>query len=171
MESVFCLSDNSSRYPIPKNEYNQKTGRLLAHRIGQIFEKLGYKSWICKGQKNGVDLRVYDRADKLILVAEIINWSCRSGMPEKRKGWIIQTLSEYSVNKLFIYTAIANEDILETLRIYDIDTLRIGFQILPKYFYLHFQKKDQVEKRRIDSEETSAFIESLIIKYMRPKQN
>jgi hypothetical protein len=163
----FVLVDNSSRYPVSQKEYTQKTGRLLAHRIGQILQQLGYRTWICKGQKNGVDLKVYDLNGNLILVAEILNWSCRSNLPEERKAWIIENLSEYPCNKLLIYTAVENEGMLDDLSTYGISTLKLEDQILPKFFYHHFERKCQIVNRKIDSKETSLQIKLKLKEYLQ----
>ena len=72
------------RYPIKRTSYTQSVGKLLPHGIGQIFQELGFKTWINSGQTNGVDLKVYDNQDNLLLVAEILNWSIGSLLSEKR---------------------------------------------------------------------------------------
>jgi hypothetical protein len=161
------MVDNSSRYPVPMKEYTQKTGRLLAHRLGQISQQLGYTSWICKGQKNGVDLKLFDQDNNLILVAEILNWSCYTELSSERKNWIIKTLSQHSCNRLLIYTTMENENMLNGLSVYAISTLKLGYQILPKYFYSHYERKGQVERRRIDSWETSLNIKLKLKEYLQ----
>jgi hypothetical protein len=164
---VFCIVDIYSRYPVSQKEYTQKTGFLLAHRIGQIFKQLGYRPWICKGQKNGVDLKLFDQDKNFIFVAEILNWSCRTRMSEKRKAWIIQNLSEYSCTRLLIFTAMRDEKMLDDLSVYGISTLKLEDQILPKFFYRHFERKGQVINRKIDSKETSLHIKLKLKEYLQ----
>jgi hypothetical protein len=156
-----------SRYPVSQKEYLQKTGRLLAHRIGRLFTELGYKTWICKGQKNGVDLKLFDQNNNLILVAEILNWSPYTEMSNKRKNWIIQSLLEYSCIRLLIYTAMKNENTLKDLSLDSISVLERGYQILPKYFHQHYEARHQVVRRRIDSRETNLHIKSKLMEYLR----
>jgi hypothetical protein len=161
------MVDNSSRYPVSQAEYTQKTGRLLAHRIGRIFQQLGYKTKICLGQRNGVDLKLYELDDNLILVAELLNWSPRTELSNQRKNWIIQNLSEYSCNRVLIYTAMARENMIDDLGIYGISILKLGDQILPKFFYHFFERKDQVINRKIDSRETSLHIKLELKEYLQ----
>jgi hypothetical protein len=160
------MTDYSSRYPIPLKKYMQKTGRLLAHRIGQCLQAIGYNTWICKGQRNGVDLKVSDLNGNLILVAEILNWSPYSEMSKRRKRWIIKNLSKYPCTRLLIYTAMKNESILDNLGKDGIYTLKLGYQILPKFFYHHFERKKQIVARRIDSRETYLHIQLSLSKFL-----
>jgi hypothetical protein len=110
LEKCFVLVNYSSvPYDLRHDEeYRRKTGRLLAHRIGQQFTKLGYQSWINKGQSNGVDLKVWDSEDNLIIVAEILNWGLTTKLTYKRKRECADNLSKYKCNKLLIYTAMPN---------------------------------------------------------------
>src|SRR4030042_4620751 len=118
------MSENSGRrFPIERSRYYQSVGRLLPHRIGQIFQELGFETKICLGQSNGVDLVVF-KADELVLVAEIVNWSLPSEMAYKRKSEIISNLSEYSCKRVLIYTAFENENILRDLAINGIAILK-----------------------------------------------
>ncbi|MEM4733093.1 MAG: hypothetical protein QXD70_01015, partial [Candidatus Bathyarchaeia archaeon] len=55
------------QYPVKMNAYNQRVGKLLTHRICQIFKKLGYKTWMNPLQGNGVDIKVW-RNGYLLLV-------------------------------------------------------------------------------------------------------
>ena len=158
------MIDCFSRYPISRTEYNQKTGRLLAHRIVQLFTVLGYKTWICKGQNKGIDLSV-SRDGKLVFVAEIVNWSPRSNLPAGRLNRIIRNLSAYGCNRLFIYTAMGNEKVVDCLKLHGIRTLKIGFQILPEFFYQHFEAQGKVLGRRIDSRSTTKHVKSLLREY------
>ena len=155
------------RYPVSQNEYTQKTGRLLAHRLWQQFTEQGHNTWICKGQNKGVDLKVLDCFGKEVIVAEVLNWSPKTNLSEKRKGNIIRNLLNYDCNKVLIYTAMGNEKNLAELRLLGISTLKIGYQILPKQFYWHFEAKNQVEGRKIDSRETTAHIKARVLEYLQ----
>jgi hypothetical protein len=162
------ISVNYKRYPVDsKRKYLQSLGKLLPHRIGQIFQELGFRSWIAKGQSNDVDLKVFDDKDNLILVAEILNWSSHSRMSEIRRNWIINNLSRYNCHRLLIYTVFENEKILDDFDDYGFSLLKIGFQLLPKSFYNFFVRKNQVENRKRDSRVSKQDIKSKIIEYLQ----
>jgi hypothetical protein len=155
------MSSNSGRYPIEKERYFQSVGRLLPHRISQILQDLGFNTWICKGQSNGIDLIVFNE-NGLVFVAEIFNFSKFSELSNKRLNSIISNLSEYSCKRILIYSTCKNENILNDLPTHDISLLRIGYQLQPKFFYDHFAGKGQLVLRRFDSRETRKDIESKI---------
>jgi len=154
-----------SRYPVKRKTYTQSVGKLLPHRISQILQKLGFKTWINRGQTNGVDLKAYSE-DRLVLVAEILNWSPVCVLSHRRKNCIIDNLSGYTCRKLLVYTCLENESILEDLTSYEIATLKIGYQIQPKYFYEFYSERDQVNLRRVDSRETKQDIKSKLVEYL-----
>jgi hypothetical protein len=160
------MSDNSERYPIDRQRYFNCVGRLLPHRLGQIFKELGYQSSIAKGQSNGVDLIVTD-GNKQILAAEIINFSVYSSLSNYRKNRIIQNLSEYSCKRLLIYSCIEDEGILKDLGIQGISALKIGYQLQPKYFYDFFEAKGQVTLREVDSRKTRQDIKAKIADFLQ----
>jgi len=155
------------RYPIERTRYTQSIGKLLPHRISQILQELGLKTWINHGQTNGVDLKAYDSEDHLILVAEILNWSPVCVLSHKRKNNITNNLSRYNCKKLLIYTCFKNESFLEDLRSYRISLLKIGYQILPRHFYEFYLKRNQVESRRVDSREIKEDLKSKIAEYLQ----
>jgi hypothetical protein len=159
--------DSSRKYPVKESRYYQSVGKLLPHRIGQIFQELDFVSWIAKGQLNDVDLKVFDDKDNLILVAEILNWCPYSGLSEIRKNWIITNLSKYNCKKLLIYTVLKNEDILDYFAVNGISLLKIGFQLLPKSFYDFFARKNQIESREIDSRKNKRYIKSKFEEYLQ----
>jgi len=101
------------RYPIKRTSYTQSVGKLLPHRIGQIFQEEGFTSWIAQGQENDVDLKVFDDEGNLVIVGEILNWSKVSLLSEKRKNCIIRNLTAYNCKKVLIYTIFENEYTLE----------------------------------------------------------
>jgi hypothetical protein len=159
------LSGNSERYPIERSRYFQSVGKLLEHRIGQIFQELGYQTKISKGQSNGVDLIVFNE-DGLILVAEVLNFSIRTNLSNSRKKSIISNLSEYNDRRLLIYSCLANETILDDLGLYGISLLKIGYQLQPKWFYDYFAERNKIVLRRADSEETRKDIKSKITNFL-----
>lgn len=166
LRRVFVLRKDSDRYPIERSRYFQSVGRLLEHRLGQIFQELGYQTWICPGQSNGVDLIVFND-NGLILVAEVLNFSIRTNLSDKRKNSIISNLSEYSDRRLLIYSCLANETILEDLGLYGISPLKIGYQLQPKWFYDYFAERNKIILRRADSEETRQDIKAKITNFLR----
>ena len=157
----------NSRYPVKRKAYTHSVGKLLPHRISQILQELGFKTWINRGQTNGVDLKVYDNGNNLLLVAEILNWSIGSLLSEKRKNCIIENLLCHNCEKVLIYTNFENKDALENFSEHGISLLKIEYQLLPKYFYNFFKAKDKIVSRRIDSRETKEDIKSKIIEYLQ----
>jgi len=153
------------KYPIKRYKYTQSVGRLLPHRISQIFEELGFKTWINSAQGNDIDLKVFF-GNNTIVVAEILNWSIGSILSEKRKSNIIKNLSKYNCEKLLIYTILKDKN-LEDFNNNGISLLRIGYQLLPKKFYEFFLKIDQIESRRIDSKKTKEDIRSKVLDYLQ----
>ena len=147
------------RFPIEKTRYLQCVGRLLPHRISQVFKELGFETWINSRQGNDIDLKVY-LGDELIIVGEILNWSIYSKLSYKRKENIINNLSKYDCKKVLIYTILDDRD-LECFANKGIDLIEIGYQLLPEHFYDHFLKKGQVYLRKIDSKETKREINQL----------
>jgi len=158
------------KYPVKKSVYIQSVGRLLPHRIGQILKELGYETWINPRQGNDLDLKVWYRGT-LIFVAEVINWSIGSNLSDERFRSMINNLSNYSCDKVLIYTVLKGNKVHEFKK-NGIKTLEIGYQLLPRYFYNFFKKKRQITKRRIDSNRTrkdiknklECFISSLSLK-------
>jgi len=160
------MSGHDGRYPIEEERYDQSVGRLLPHRIGQILQELGFETWICKGQSNGIDLIVFNE-NGLVFVAEIINFSVKSELSRKRLNSMISNLSEYSCRRVLIFSTCKNENILADLPAYDISLLKIGYQLQPKFFYNHYAKKNQVVLREIDSRTTRRDITSKIVKFLQ----
>ena len=165
---VFYLSVNCNQHYDLKNNvsYRHKTGKLLAHRIGQSYTELGYHTWINPGQSNGVDLKVWNRNWNLDIVAEILNWSQTTKLNVHRKASIIRNLSDYRCNKLLIYTAMGNEYTLRDLVPEGISTLKIGFQIVARYYYRKLSA-DQVVGRKVDSKETKELLKSKLKEYLQ----
>jgi len=160
------LSDNL-RYPDEQYDYCQNVGRLLPQIIARILGDLGFRIWVNKEQNNGVDLKVFDEEDNLVFVAEIINWSRFSIMPEGRRSWIISNLSKFDCRRVFIYTTFFNENILDDFCSKGISLLKIGYQVLPEEYYQHYERKGETLSRRTDSEETKQDISSKIIHFLQ----
>jgi hypothetical protein len=159
--------DKLRRYPVKMHIYIQRTGRLLVHRISQILTAQGFKTWINPKQRNGIDLKVW-KDGKLILVAEVFNWSSYTYCSAKRKNRITNNLIEVTdCKRVLIYTAMRDETAIDDLDLHDISTLKIGYQILPKDFYKHYEAKNQIENRRIDSKETSQHIKAKLTELMQ----
>jgi hypothetical protein len=156
----------AKRFPVEKTSFLQKTGKLLEHRVSQIFRELGFETKINSSQENGVDVKVYYRG-RLVLVIEILNWSIGSKLSTKRINCIIKNLTQYDCPKVLIYTVLQNKEALETISRSGIHHIEIGYQILPKYFYKFFLKKNQIEKRKIDSRITKEDIKLKIKEYLR----
>jgi hypothetical protein len=164
--------DSDRRFPIDKTRYYQSVGRLLPHRIGQIIKesgytaKNGYKIWINPNQSNDVDFKIYFN-DNLVLVGEVLNWSIKSWLSEKRKSCIIKNLTIYNCKRVLIYTVFSNEYLLKDFSSYGISLVKLGFQLLPEYFYSFYANKNQIEYRKVDSRETIDCIRSTIIQHLQ----
>lgn len=164
---MFKLSENFRKYPIKRTDYTRSVGKLLPHRVSQVFQELGFGTEIALGQENDVDLKVYNEEGHLILIAEILNWSLFSLLAIKRKKNIIDNLLKYDCKKFLIYTCLHNESILNDLSKYEISLVKIGYQLQPKHFYDFFASKNQIELRKIDSRETGQDIKSKILQYLQ----
>jgi len=161
------------RYPIKKSEYARAVGRLLPHRIAQILEELGltenvgFEVRVNCSQANDVDLKIFYRGN-VILVAEILNWSPRSRLSNKRKNSITKNLLKYNCVRLLIYTVLDGHSI-EYFTKKKICLLEIGYQLLPRSFYNFYKDKNQIEHREIDSKKTKRNIKSKIAQFFRSK--
>jgi len=165
----YIYEDFSKRYPIEMHKYAQSAGALFAHRIGRIFEILGFTTWIVKGQNNGIDIKVYHESN-LILVCELLNWSPYTRLSEKRKAKLLNNLTraEFSgARKVLIYTAMKDETVLNDLWLYDVETIKIGTQILPKYFHRYYAIKKQIVGRAIDSTESTNLVTEKLSAYIK----
>jgi hypothetical protein len=159
--------DFDRRYPVGQSTYLQNVGRLLPQRIASILRELGFTVWINEGQSNGVDLKIFDDNNNLLVVAEILNWSPYSELSNKRKESIISNLLHHSCRRLLVYTTMKNESILEDLSSNNVSVLKIGFQILPQEYYDFFCRKNQITLRRAASAEATEHIRSLLTQCLR----
>lgn len=153
------------KYPVRRQVYMQTTGKLLPRRLSQILKELGFKIWINPKQGNNVDLKVWIN-DELILVGEILNWSIGSLLSERRLEKMISNLNEYECRKVVIYTVLDQKSLSNFIES-AIDVLEIGFQLLPKFYYDFFRVKNQIEKRKIDSNSTKEEIRNKIMNYLK----
>jgi hypothetical protein len=151
-----------------EDEGNRRAlGKLLTHRIGQIIEELGYRTEIPRGQSNGVDIRVWNK-DSIVLVAEIKNYNIKTKLTYDRKEDFINNLLEYpNCKKFLIYTQMANEEILDDLGDWEISALKIGYQLLPAWFYYSLEIEHRYY-RLIDSKETSLDIKNKLSRIIQP---
>jgi len=145
------------RYPIHKTRYLQSVGKLLPHRICQILKEMGYKTWMNPRQGNGIDIKVW-RNNILVLVIEVLNWSIKSKLSEKRFKNIVGNLNQFNCPKALIHTVLERNDI-KKFEDEGIITLKIGYQLLPRYFYEFFSKKGQTRMRKVDSRKTKEDLE------------
>jgi hypothetical protein len=152
----------NQRYPVEMHEYAQSTGALLANRISNILEKLGFEAWTVKGQNNGIDMKVWYKGN-LVMTCEILNWSPYTRLSIRRKKRIIRNLTnpQHGISKrVLIYTAMKDETVIQDLPAHGISIVKIGCQILPKHFYKFYRNKNQTTCRQIDSIATNAIIEA-----------
>jgi hypothetical protein len=153
------------RFPIePPTRYFQKTGRLLVHRLSQLFTQMGFSTEVCLGQDNGVDLKVFDSNNKLVLVAEVFNWSPHSSLNLKRKGCVIKNLTDYKCLRVLFYTSMDYEPLVNDLTLlYGIQTVKLDYQVLPEEFFEFFRAKNQIDGRRIDADNIRQYIKAKVI--------
>lgn len=150
------------RYPVKRTTYMQTVGKLLPRRISQILRELGYTVWTNPDQENGIDLKVWCD-NTLILVGEILNWSIKSVLSEERMESMISNLNEFNCNKVLIYTSLENNSLSRFIE-NGIDTLEIGFQILPAYYHF-FSRRGQTERRVVDCYLARKQIRNKLIEY------
>ena len=126
----------------------QKVGALLQVIVKKVFLQLGAsKVWIPFGQSNGVDLKVWDKHDNLVIVGEILNWSVKSKLPLNRRNHMISNLKQYKCNKIVIYTTL-DKTHLKVFSSNGISHITIGYQILPQSFYRFYCSRNQIIKRK-----------------------
>ena len=129
-------NDNfNSKYPVDPSRYRALVGRLLPRIIEQIFQELGFDVRVDLIQNNGVDLTVFNNANEVFLVGEILNWSPYSLLSRKRKECIKTNLCNYDCKRVLFYTAMENDYLLESLHNKNIDLLCLDNQVLPKDFF------------------------------------
>lgn len=158
------------RYPVKRHAYTQKVGKLLQLIIRKIFLELGAsRVEIPNGQSNKVDLKVWDSKGNLVIVGEILNWSVKSLLSEKRRRKMIKNLNQYGCNKALIYTSL-NRTHLSVFSSNKISQVKIGYQVLPYLYYKFFQGKHQVIKRRPYSLSVKNEIKQLIKSYLKRRQ-
>lgn len=163
-ENVSCQTRREYlRFPCKQEEYTRTVGWLLPTILEEIFNELGFEAYANPIPVNGVDLEICHGED-LVLVAEVLNWSFRSRLTDKRKNNIINNLNEYDCNKLLIHTVPLSNlgDIEEN----GIHILEIGYQVLPLDYFIHFLMRGEVEGRRIDSYSTRRDVRSKILDYV-----
>lgn len=150
---MFCAFDYFPEEPI----YRQSLGRLLPHRIGQIIKTEGFWSEISYGQSNGVDIKAWLN-DKLVLVAEAKNYNIKTKLTYEKIENIISNLNQYpDCKKYFIYTQMANKEVLNKFSNQGINIIEIGYQILPWWFYYSIEPQYR-HYRKIDDKGTRAHI-------------
>jgi len=158
------LSFDSGSFPCERKEYCKVVGGLLPRILAGIFSGLGFGVKINPVVANDVDLWVF-LDGKLVLVAEIFNWSISSRLGNGRKGGIIRNLCQYNCNRVLIYS-VPNSNVDDEFAENNIDTVCIGFQVLPLEFYKFFLKKGQVIRRRPESPEAVEDIKRIIRNYL-----
>jgi len=158
---------SKKRYPVERTLYMQTTGRLLPRRISQILREINstFAVWINPDQGNGIDLKVWHR-NELVIAGEILNWSIKSKLPEKRRETMISNLHEFPCRKLLVYTTLKATHVSRFIQC-GIHTLEIGYQLLPRFYYDFFLQKGQVIKRRIDSSATKEDIRNKMVGYLK----
>jgi len=151
------------RFPCEQREYVKTVGELLVIILSEILIELGFEVIVPPQNATGVDLRIFV-GNRLIAVAEVLNWSIGSRLTDIRKNNIIRNLNDYNCNKLFIHTVpLSNLDGFTESEIY---LLQIGFQVLPEPYYNFFLTKRQVERRTVDSNSTRSNIRAKILDYI-----
>ena len=155
------------RYPVKRTVYTQTVGGLLPVIVGQAFLQLGASQvWINKGQGNNVDIKVWDSKGNLTIVGEILNWSIKSLLSEKRRRKIASNLEQYGCNKVLIYTNLAKRH-LPIFSLKGISQVNIRYQVLPRRYYRFFKRKGQIIRRKPVSLKVSQDIKSKIKKYLK----
>ena len=106
--------DEFVSYLVGEKEYREVVGKLLVHRIAQVFKELGFETRIFRVNANGVDIQVY-KDSELVIVGEVLNWCCRSNLPEERKDRIVNNLLKFECHRVLICTPFENTAVLSDL--------------------------------------------------------
>ena len=150
--------------PCERYEYNKRVGEILPKTLAVVLTNLGFKAEVNPLQANDVDQWVY-RSNRLTIAAEILNWSIRSWLSNSRKRWIIRNLCRYKCERVLIHS-VPNRNIDEVFAKNNIDTVCIGFQLLPIEFYEFFLQRGQVIRRKPLSTEVVEEIRCIIENYL-----
>jgi hypothetical protein len=139
----------------PEDErYRRSLGKLLPHRIGRILDKVGFTTKVSFGQSNGADIKAWI-ANKLVLVIETKNYNVRTKITDELLENTVENLQAHPYSKkYFIYTQMANEEVLDYLRENGINVLKLGYQLLPRWYYYSILPSNRCY-RMIDSSLTS----------------
>ncbi len=140
---------------------------MLPRILAVVFSGFGFCVRVNPVEGNGVDLWVYEDSE-LVLAIEVLNWSIRSRLSNKRKGKIIDNLSRYKCNRVLVYS-VPNSNVDEEFAKKSVDTLCIGFQLQPRKFYKFFEERRQVIRRRPISLEAVQAIKRIIKNYLVEK--
>lgn len=154
------------RYPVKRQVYINTTGTLLQVILRRIFSELGFETKTNSVNANDVDIRVF-KDGHFHIVGEILNWSQHSYMSNARKQAIVDNLIGYPCNRVLIYTCMQCEDLIDDLGDSNIESVKIGYQVLPRAYYDFYAMKNQIEHRRSDSKETRQIIKSKIVEYLK----
>lgn len=155
-------------FPCRKEEYCRIVGELLPTTISKVLFDCGFRPEASPLSANDVDLRVY-LADRLVLVAEILNWSISSRLADKRKNKIIKNLIAFSNVARALIHSVPNSNIDDEFAEKGIDTVCIGFQLLPNEFYSFFVEKGHIVKRRPVTMKAFHDIRATIANYLNEK--
>jgi hypothetical protein len=159
-----------NRYPVKRDVYARKVGKLLPSILEKIFLELGAsKVIITKGQGNGVDIKIWDSKGTLIIVGEVLNWSPMSLLSGKRLTNIINNLRRYSCNRVLIHTCL-NKKLSPMFSSNGICQIGIGYQVLPLKYYEYFQKRSQILSRRPYSPAVKQDIKKQVKKFLKRRQ-
>ena len=58
------------RFPTTNRRYRRLTGELLPIIIGKILDEIGFKTEINNVASNGVDLKVFNKRDEIVMVGK-----------------------------------------------------------------------------------------------------
>lgn len=159
---------NDLRLPCKQGEYCRIVGQLLPMTISKNLFDFGFKAKAGPLSANDVDLQAYI-ADRLVLVAEVLNWSVSSRLADKRKNRIIKNLIAFDNVARALIHSVPNSNIDGEFDEKGVDTVCIGFQLLPQEFYGFFVERGHVIKRRPLTAKAFSHINVTIANYLKEK--
>lgn len=105
--------------------------------VGKALRRLGFDIKIRSTRSKGLDFKVFDRRHRLILGIEVTNYNLDSYQSYARFVGVRNLLNDiekiHGCKKLFIASFEKNfQSFKKQYTIYNIDTLILGFQVVPK---------------------------------------
>ncbi|MFX0135344.1 MAG: hypothetical protein ACFFDN_16990 [Candidatus Hodarchaeota archaeon] len=127
------------RYPRCRTVYAKYVGLTRVRTIKKILEDIGFMVNTNKIQAPGIDMRVFDSHNNLLLVIEVTNWKKTSYMHPQKLNSMNGAFRKYNCKKLYIASFTNNFKTKRSQIDNDIEILVLGYQTQP---YWKWQEKN-----------------------------